>query len=506
MESLKEKKQKNVRRFGMSKGRVKKFFVTAAAFTALGLLGVASDSFAAAQLNAGNTFLAAEKISPTTDYTAPSVNTAYQTGGPVAASTVIKISLANGKFVPGTTIDICDNFGNSMGSGTVPSAPNNNYVEITLTNPLASGTVYTIQDDGCAGLATPLSSIIVPAGTGAGTVISMTVDNKLIPGDPNVYATAPVITVKNQFSATLKPVTSKLDFATNMERFKSDPSCTSLPCTTDTESKAALLIESDESINDKVTVTAGGGSCDRQLAAGDSLVVKITGNLQGLGNINYVGATTTSSYTITNTDRTNGYATLTVAGNNLSICKSTDSPKVYRALVLTADDTTGTPIIPGTRTAQITIKGGGNIASGYSRDLIPAGTPSHIIQLDATQYYIPLIKYNPAAGEETYIKLQSKSTIGGANGVLVQILASDGSLVPYNAGTITSGTPLLITGSQLVSAVTSAGKTVDGSQGFAVIVTVNAPEADVFAYANTCSNAAGCKRIPVKTVDGKIVE
>jgi hypothetical protein len=138
--------------------------------------------------------------------------------------------------------------------------------------------------------------------------------------------------------------------------------------------------------------------------------------------------------------------------------------------------------------------------------LIPAGTPSHIIQLDAAQLYIPLIKVNPAAGEETYIKLQSKSTIGGTNGVLVQILASDGSLVPYNAGTITPGIPLTITGSQLVSAVTSAGKTVDGAKGFAVIVTVNAPEGDVFAYANTCSNTAGCKRIPVKTVDGKIVE
>jgi hypothetical protein len=489
----------------MSKGRVKKFFVTAAAFTALGLLGVASDSFAAAQLNAGNTFLAAEKISPTTDYTNTSVNTAYQPGGPVARSTVIKISLTNGKFREGTRIDICDNSG-SMGYGTVPSAPNNNYVEITLTSPLASGKVYTIQDDGCADLATPLSSIIVPAGTGAGTVISMTVDNKLTPGDPNVYATAPVITVKNQFSATLKPVTSKLDFTTNMEKFKEDSSCTTPPCTTVSESKAALLIESDESINDKVTVAAGSGSCDRQLANNDTLVVKITGNLQGLGNIKYVGNATTTSYSITNTDRTNGYATLTVPGDDLSLCSSTDSPKVYRALVLTEDGSPGTPIIPGTRTAQITIKGGGNIASGYSRDLIPAGTPSHIIQFDATQYYIPLIKYNPAAGEETYIKLQSKNTIGGANGVLVQILASDGSLVPYNAGTITPGTPLTITGSQLVSAVTSAGKTVDGSKGFAVIVTVNAPEADVFAYANTCSNAAGCKRIPVKTFGGTIVE
>jgi hypothetical protein len=316
-----------------------------------------------------------------------------------------------------------------------------------------------------------------------------------------VYATAPVITVKNQFSATLLPVTSKLDFTTNMQTFIT--SGTQLPYTpTNTQSQAALLIVSDESINDKVTVADGGGSCDRELDAGDSLTAKITGNFQGISNVKYI-ATATTSYNVTNTDITNGYATLTVTGDKLSICKSTDTPKVNRALELTAANITGIPIIPGTRTAQITIKGGGNIVTGYTRDLISAGTPSHIIQLDATQYYIPLIKV--ATGEDTYIKVQSKSTIGGANGVLVQILASDGSLVSYNAGTITPGTPLTITGSQLVSAVTSAGKTVDGAKGFAAIVTVNAPEGDVFAYANTC-NVSGCKRIPVKTVNGKIVE
>jgi len=475
----------------------KSFMVLFLAFLIVGL--ISASAFAAAQLNAGNTTLAAERISPTTDYTASSVYTAYQTGGPVAASTVIKISLTNGKFAAGSTIHIC-NGTTSMGSGTVLAAPNNNYVEITLISPLASGTVYTFQPDACLAAGTPLNNVIVPAGSVAGTVISMTVDNKLTPGDPNVYATAPVITVKNQFSATLLPVTSKLDFDNNMQTFRTSGG-NEPPRTTNTESKAALLIVSDESINDSVAL-AGTTSCDRQLAAGDSLTAKITGNLQGISAVEYE-ATATTTYTVTATDRTNGYATLTVAGNRLSICRSTDTPKIYRALELTAANTAGIPIIAGTRTAQITIKGGGTIPAGYTRDLIPAGTPSHIIQLDATQYYIPLIKV--ATGEDTYIKLQSKSTIGGANGVSIQILASDGSLVTYNAGTITPGTPLTITGSQLVSAVTSAGKTVDGSKGFAAIVTINAPEGDVFAYANIC-NVSGCKRIPVKTVNGTIVE
>jgi hypothetical protein len=57
----------------------------------------------------------------------------------------------------------------------------------------------------------------------------------------------------------------------------------------------------------------------------------------------------------------------------------------------------------------------------------------------------------------------------------------------------------------LVAAAATAGKTVSGSAGFAVIVTVNAPETDVFAYANMI-DASGAKRIPVKTVNGVISE
>lgn len=451
-----------------------KFLVLA--IVAVGLM--AGSAFGAAALNAGNTTLSAEKISPTTDYPAAAINTAYQTGGPVAATTVIRVSLTNGKFSPGDTIGIWDGSLGDRGNAVVPAVPNNTRVDITLTSPLASGTVYQIVNY-TSGF--PLTGVSVPAGSAADTTVTLNVDSLTIPGDPSVAASATAITVKKQFSATLTSVTSKLSFADNMETFIASGG-PAVPKTTSTESQAALLIVSDESINDKVPVAAGGGSCKRQLFAADSIDAKVTGGLIGISNVEYEGIATTT-YAVTATDRTNGYATLAVAGDDLSICYSTDTPQTAYGLELTAADVAGTSIAAGTRTAQITLKGGGSVAAGYSRDLVAAGTTSHVILLDATQTHIQHIKADAAAGVETYIVVQSKSNVSGANAVRVEILASDGSMVSYDAGTITPGIPKVIKGSDLKAAVEADGKTVAGAIGFAAILTVNTPSEDLFGYA-----------------------
>jgi len=466
---------------------------------------MATSSYAAASLHAGNTTVAEEKISPTTDYPA-SVNVAFEPGGAVAASTVLKISLANAKFkADGKTYNICDATGTAMGPAAgVSLSSDSNTLEIKLESALAGGQVYTIQDDNCAAPNTALSGVIIPSGSQAGTVVTMTVDNKLTPGDPNVYATAPAITVKRQFSAVLTPATSVIDFGSGLKEFKILPVPQSSPYTTK-NSDAQLTLISDESIADKVDTTTTGGDpakCTGTLTSNDKLDIKITGNLNKDWTIKYDSL---SGQSITSTDATNGYVTYEVSGDQLKICSNAVTPQA-QDLTLAVDG--NTVLSPRNFTAQITLKGGGgdnDVAAGYSRDLIAAGTTSHIWKLDSTQYYIPLIKYDSTKGEETYIKIQSKSTISGSNAVMVQILASDGSLVTYNAGTITSGQPFAIKGSDLVNAVTQAGKTVNGTQGFAAIVNINAPETEVFAYANICDQT-GCKRIPVKTVNGTIVE
>ena len=465
------------------------------------VIGLLSGSaFAAAALNAGNTKLAAELVSPTVGFPI-GVNNAYETGGPIAATTVLRVSLTNARFpAVATPVVICEMpIGQQRGDGL--AAANAAFVDILLTEPLASaGTVYTFQPNACvAAPPTPLA-VAIPAGTKAGAVATMAVDSVTVPGDPNVVASATILTVVTQFSATLQPVTSKLDFATLQKTFVPSGGII-LPYSTALGSHAGLTIISDETIpvGAKVPVTYA-GACTGTLGV-DTLDLTITGDLNGLAAFMYEAVTVP----IAAADITAGKKLLTVPGGSLSICSSADSPKTARSVELVAIGPTGAvSIATGTRTLQATLKGGGVIPGGFSEDLVAAGTASHIFQLDATQYYVQLIKGGP--GFETYIKLQSKSTIPGSGGVNVQILAEDGSLVPYSAGTIIAGTPLTITGTDLAAAVVAAGKSVTPINGFAAVITVNAAEADVFGYSNICYGIGDCKRVPLKVAGSTIIE
>ena len=474
-----------------------KIFLLSAAV--IGLLS--GSAFAAAALNAGNTKLAAELVPPAAAFPI-AVNNAYETGGPIAATTTLKVSLTNAKFPAApTTVAICESpAGSQRGSGT--AAADATSVDILLVEPLASaGTVYTFQTGGCA-IPPALNPLLIgiPGGTKTGAVATMAVDSVTVPGDPNVVASATILTVVTQFSATLQPVTSKLDFATLQKTFVPSGGII-LPYSTALGSHAGLLIVSDETIpvGAKVVVNYA-GACTGQLGL-DTVDLTITGDLNGLAAFMYEAVTVP----IAAADITAGKKLLTVPGGSLSICSSADSPKTARSVELVAVGPTGAAsLATGTRTLQATLKGGGVIPGGFAEDLVAAGTASHIFSLDATQYYVQLIKGGP--GFETYIKLQSKSTIAGSGGVNVQILAEDGSLVPYSAGTIIAGTPLTITGTDLAAAVVAAGKSVTPINGFAAVITVNAPNADVFGYANVCYGIGDCKRVPLKVAGSTIIE
>jgi hypothetical protein len=338
----------------------------------------------------------------------------------------------------------------------------------------------------------------------------MTVSNATTPADPNIFASAPVVTVLNQFTATLAPVTSALDFATNEMTFV--PSGLALPWTPDKlDSEAAIVLSSNDSIADKVVLTGGPASCTWTLPnAADSFKFKVVGDLHGIASIIYDGA---APYNITAADVANGYATLQVLNNALLICKSTDIPAATPQLLdLTAQDTT-TAIVIGVRTLDATIVGGGggvgDLATGYTRDtLTPTVETGWTFVLNATQYYIPIIETNTTTGAETYIKFQSDSTQTGANGVTALLLCADGTTVNVTLPSITTGTVSTITGSQLIAAATAAGKTVSGgsasgSTGFAAVITINAPAANIWGASNYC-DASGCRNVPVEVVTGAV--
>ena len=462
-----------------------------------------SQAFAVASLNAGNTTLAAEKIPPTAGfYTTAAVNTAYEPAGAVAVSTVLQVSLANGAFTPGSTIQLCSGTDPVSIIATVAAAPNNTSVTLTLIDSLASGLVYTF-DDACVGGGDPLTNVTVPAGTLAGAIVTMTVSNAANAADPNILASATVLTVMNQFSATLLPVTSALSFATNEFTFL--PSGTALPYTPDANnSEASLVITSNDSINDKV-VLAGGAPCAWNLPNGaDTFKFKVVGDLHGIGTIQYDAA---AAYTVVAADVANGYASFTVPNTTTTICKSTDASVTAFKVDLTAPGTTAAMVV-GTRTLELLVQGGGggagDLSVGYSRDVLsPAVETGWVFQLAANSFFVPYIATNTATGAETYIKFQSKTTQTGANGVSANVLIPNSPYyVTVSLPAMTSGVVYTVTGSQLIAAATAAGQAVSGatstgSTGFAATITINTPASDVFAYANVC-DAAGCRNLPVE--------
>ncbi len=485
----------------------KYFKVLLLAILAVGLM--TGTSFAAASLNAGNTTVASELV-PAAGLAIPTVNTGYQPAGAVAVSSQIVISLTNGTFTAGTNVAICDSAGlaaGTYGTAVVPAAPNNTSVTITTTKLLASGTVYHFEPAVvCGAVLAPLNNVNIAAGAVGGAVVNMTVDNALNPGDTNILATATIITLVNQFSIEPTPVKGTITFASGMKLLNGVPTSTN-----------NFNILSNETIATKVaTGLASTTVCGIMAAgAGKAFMYTVT---PGTGfNFSGIAPTTGFSYTIAG-------AGLTVIDNAIATADASASGNVETAtfmvcgagtaaatkallmnsnqLILTVNGTT--VLTPRTYSIKIdTVTGVITLAA--PRNLL-ATTTGWTWTLDSSQYYIPLIGTNPATGRETYIKLQSKNTAAGANGVSVAILASDGTVAAtYNPGSIVPGTPMTITGAQLVAAATAAGKSVDGAAGFAVIVTVNTPEADVFAYANMI-DAAGAKRIPVKTVGGLIVE
>lgn len=477
-------------------------------FVSMMVIGLMTGSALAAALNAGNTTVASESV-PAAGIAVPGgVNTAYQSTGPVAPTSQIKVSLTNGTFTAGSNVAICDGTAAVLAPlGVVPAAPNNTSVTLTLALPLASGTVYNFQPAACVAGVVPLNNVNIAAGAVGGSTVTMTVDNALSPGDLNILASATITTLVNQFSIELTPVTSVIRFAGGMRDFAG-------AIATSTNN---FNIISNETIGTKVATGLASNAVCGAMAAGGGKALTYTAT-PGTGfNFSGIAAATGFRYSIAGgalavIDGAIATADASASGNvetaTFMVCGAATPaatkalPANLNQLVLTVDGTT--VITPRTYNIKIdTVTGAIFVAA--TRTLVST-TLGWTWRLDASQYYIPLVGRSSDGSRETYIKLQSKSTATGSNGVSVAILASDGTTTAtYSPGTITSGVPMVITGAQLVAAATAAGKSVDGMAGFAVVVTVNAPEADVFAYANMI-DASGAKRIPVKTVGGVIVE
>lgn len=471
-------------------------------FLAVALMSGAA--FAAPSLNAGNTTVAAEKISSAAAYAAAATNTAYQPGGAVAITSQIKVSLTNGSFTAASNLQLCLGATPVAGNQVVAAAPNNTSVTFTTTVPLASSDVITLSgaNNACATAPVAIANVNIAAGSLAGTVVSLVFDNALTPGDPNIFVSAPVVTVQNQFSASLVTAAANtIDFAAvpTLSKFKVAPT---------TQSEAKVVLFSNEGINDKVVTGVTATTCGAWAGGADTLRFTLTpvapatfSGVAAATGFQYKDSAATATTIDNAITAAKAAAVGTVvmnAGAAINLCGSSASSAAIAANagIPTDINVNGTTALTA-RSYTLTVEElASAIAIKTTRTLLPA-TTAYVWTLDATQYYVPLIK--ASTGVETYIKLQSKTTLTAANGVLVQILATDGTLVTYNAPAIVTGTPLNITGSDLVAAAAAAGHPVSGTAGFAAIITINTPNADIFGFANIV-NANGEKRVPLQRV------
>lgn len=503
---------------------------------------MAGSAFAALpNLDAGNTTMATELVQPVTDTAAPAVFLAYQTNGAVAPGTQMKFSLINGSFAPVLAADGATgwNLCSSDGAGNVSklatrtaTAAADTSVTLTLAEGLGVGIVYYLSSDDCStadalnhtiaigNVPKSTGDILVAGGTTSGTV-SMAVTSVTNPGDAKVETSGVIVTLMDQLSATITPVVSKMAFATGRTTLIDDTATNAnYPNTTiagnTSDSAAKIVIKNLATIGNKVTYVGGTGvapdaDCAGLLSnAGDVIKAKVTGNLTGIDKIVYTAPTpvTTATYTLLAADYTNGYATLSIPGNKIGIC-STTSPNVGKApgLILDIDTAIGTVLAPtligGSFTTELKLVGAGaGAASRASATRVLTTATSHTLAFDGTQYYLELARTD--ATRETYVKIQSKNVTAGANGLSVAVLCGNGTMKSFvPAATLVAGTPATITGAEMAAAC--AATSAVNANGFAAIITVNAPEADVFGYANI-QDATGAKRVTLKTVNGVIVE
>ena len=469
--------------------------------TMLGCVGLASamtasTAFAVADVNAGNTSVAAELVPATGTFNVPNVNTAYEPGGALAISSQISISLTNGSWANGSAVSICDHSrgafpASHLGTSATLTA-NSPSVTITLNDQVGQSSVLTFQDEGCVTENIPLSNVLVNPGAQAGDNVVITVDNALAPGDPDVFATDTLAFIKNQFTAEIQKVVSKLDFSTNQNSFIAEGG--PQPPQTDTNnSDAGLIISSDETIANKVDVLTP-GSCGGTLNTSTDLIVVLTGDLNGLDLLDYdsgpsaaIGAAEIAAQEVT----------LTLPGGSLNICVPGDVPTA-EDLSLNNDSDVNTSILTGVRVSKVSLSGTGDWGAGNVRTL--ADADSHDFTLDATTFFIPLIVFDTPNGTNTFTKVSSSSLLTGANGVTGVILTDDGTYANCSFGTITPGTPLEITGADWDSCITTAGKSANLAVGESAKVIVNAPEANVQGLTNL-TFLGNLQRVPMQILD-----
>jgi len=489
-------KEKNKKEggFKMSKGKVKKFFITGIAFATLGLLGVVPNLEAGTITDSNATTLstftvAKEVVEAGTSENPVEVNVGNKITGidykptdiPLGALSdpTVSFKLSAGKWiVNNTNLQVCSRDGEVIaeyeggnethtlvfsGSGT------------TLANDVKYYIGYNNGTNNCTALPPDALGLTVPPGT---STITLTV-NAGTAATQVIHDTASgtLIEVKPQYSAEVsKELDAEIDYEEDFKKLYDEGRST--------ENDNGTVTIKYENLNWGVNNTT---TDDNEIVT----VVLEPSDISGISKVQ-IDPDFGSNYT-TNCTKDEDNQKFTCTYNATDITGNKEA-----TLKVIVDGTT----VLAERDFKV------DVSLDFKDD--EAKDENLLVDEDfgawtyrGTAIYVPLIGVDPSTGRETYIKLQSKDTSPNANKVRAIILASDGTLVTADIGQITAGQPFVITGSDLKAKVEAAGKSVEDS--FAAILVVTTSEENLFGYANII-DPNGAKRVPLKVKDGEIVE
>jgi len=384
----------------------------------------------------------------------------------VLSDAVVTYTVSSGKL-DGTGLQVCEGttlIADSLsGSGTGTLV----FQKGTGSGVVENGKTYKIQKkvtSNCdTGLVAADLTLTVPPGTSSTTLTTKSgVAATQVIHDT---ASAALVSVIPEFKASLSlKADQKISPAEGFKKFTG-------PATTD-----AITIKIEKETVDFATTTAGG----------DVTTIKLA-----LTDVSGLATTSVAS--------TEGFAcTLSLTTKIATCTKTAAAAPVEPIITFTVDGITVLAERTFTATNEIDFATAGmkdrTVANDFA--LLKDADAGKWVY-DATKVYLPLIGTNPAEGRETYIKLQSTETTT----VKAIVLASDGSTVVVDLGTITAGTPKTITGEDLKNLVTAAGKSVDGVAGFAAVLSVTAAKENIYGYANII-DPFGAKRVPLSIESG----
>lgn len=330
---------------------------------------------------------------------------------------------------------------------------------------MANGLKYTVKKNNCNdNLAADDITLTVPPGLSSTTLTAKSGTTTAV----HDQASIKFIDVKPEFTASVSlKADAKIGPALGFKKFSRDGT---------TDIKDDIKIKIEKATLDHPTTTA----------AGDKTTIKIA--------LTDVSGLKEDSVSIDQ-----GFSCTFSLTTKIATCtKTAAAAGVEPTITFTVDGTTVLAERNFTATAEIDFATAGmkdrTVANDFAL-LKDADAGKWVF--DATKVYVPLIGTNPDTGRETYIKLFSSvnTTVKGI------VIASDGSSVVVDLGTIEAGKPKTITGAQLKELVEAQGKTVDGLLGFPAMFSITEAKENIFGYANMI-DPSGAKRIPLSIESG----